>query len=153
MKNNQQQKTIPTNYVDIPLEPKNYIDRLLIKWKIKNQVVRYPLRTILQSNRVRIAEKAVKLPKDFFKDNEGLFAAALDNSLIINDDLIYIVAVAIQNNRNEPSKKLLNRLKWLDDTTFYTVFDEALSMLDLQSFLKCIALIIGTEPLIKPNKS
>lgn len=144
-----QPQPAPADYVEIPLEPTNIIDRALMKWNLKPRVARYPLRSILYGNRIRIAEKAITLPKDFFKDSEDLLTASFSNTALIKEDLLYIAAVALQNNRREPSKKLISRLKWLDDSTFYRVFDEAVSMLDIQSFLKCIALVQGTEILLR----
>lgn len=129
--------------IDIPIEPRNWIEKLLIKYKIKKGFVSYPIRKILYGNRERIASRAVNFPDDIITSGnvlEALFKASLE----INDDLLYIAAVAVQNDRYEPSKALLDQLKWVDDSVFADILDKSLSMFDLQSFMKSIVLIKGT---------
>ncbi len=134
--------------IDIPIEPKNWFEKLLIKYKIKKGFVSYPVRKILYGNRKRIAARAVNLPDDIF-NIENIREALFKASVEMNDDLLYIVAVAVQNDRHEPSETLLDLLRWVDDSVFADIMDKSLSMIDLQSFMKSIVLIKGTIPTMK----
>lgn len=134
--------------IKVPIEPKNRIEKLMIKMGWKKGYIEYPVRKILYGNRIRIAAKAVRLPVDVFK-GKNLIEALMESSLAYNEDLIYIAAVAIQNDRHEPSKTLLDQLRWVDDSVFAEILDKSLNMFDVQSFMKSIALIKGTETILK----
>lgn len=133
--------------IKIPIEPKNWIERLLIKKGYKKAFAVYPVRKILNGNRFRIASRAVKFPEDILKGKD-LHKMIFESTIAINDDLIYIAAVAVQNDRNEPSKTLLDQLKWVDDSVFADILDKSLSMIDLPAFIRSIVLIQGTENLL-----
>lgn len=138
--------------IEIPIEPKNKLDKVLMNWGLKSKVVKYPIRKILVGNRFRIASKAVKMPLDIFKSKD-VIQTVMDASFEINDDLIYVCAVAIQNNRHEPSKTLLNQLRWVNDSVFADILDQSLSMIDVQSFIKSIVLVKGTDILTERKTS
>lgn len=133
--------------VILPVEPKTRLGRILTNLGLrKRKELVYHLRKIKVGNRKRIAARAVKLPSDIFSSSNiirSFFHAGND----FTDDLIYITAVALQNDRHEPSEELLDALRWLDDDDFFTILDKSLSTLNIQAFMSSIALIVGVEDL------
>lgn len=139
----------PTLEVEVNIEPENRWHKLLMLLRIKPKTIKYTLRPTLVGNRVRIASRALLFPKEAFKSGNvlnELWELSIDN----NEDLIYIAAVALQNDRNEPSEFLLKELKWVDDKVLFGILDKSLSQIDLQSFMKSTILIVGTE-MMKPK--
>lgn len=142
---------LKAEFVDIPLIPKNIIDRLLIRCKIKKKVARYALRPMLVGTRVRIAQRARSIPEiNLGNNNTDAFMKA---SVSTKNDLGYIAAVAIQNNRNKPSKILLDRLRHIDDDLFFQILEKSMSTMQVESFMKSIALIKGTEFILKKESN
>jgi len=66
-----------------------------------------------------------------------------------HQDMIYCAAVALQNDRNEPSKELIDAINWVSEETFQYIFEKALGQLDIENFLKSIVMLTGTASLIK----
>jgi len=128
--------------VEVDVKPKTWLQKILMKkgfLKSKKVFTIYP---ILVGNRYRISTIALRIPPGIFsKDvkHEEIWKAIRDHT----DDLIYVVAVCIQNNEEEPSKALLNFLRWIDDAKFYELLDSSLSMIGVPNFTKSIILIGG----------
>lgn len=143
-------------FVDKPIEilitpePKNKLHKLLIFLRFKKKSLKYQLRHTLVGNRIRIASRAVLFPEDVFEN--GIMQSLWQLSKTHSQDLIYIAAVAIQNNRDEPEPFLLEELKWVDDATLFTIVDKALSQIDIESFMKSTILITGTEMMKEKEK-
>jgi len=137
--------------INFDVEPKNLLDKVLLRLKLrKPKTLNYQLKPLLVGNRLRIAAKAVNFPKSF--DFTHWMQLIYDTSLRYNEDLIYITAVCIQNDRYEPSQVLLRELKWLNDSEFRRILDLALSQLDMQSFIQSIILISGADVLSAKEK-
>ncbi len=137
--------------VKIPVEPKSSLDRLLVKFGLKKKRhLTYRLRKIRVANRVKIAGRALKLPKGIFSGKIVLYDL-YKTSVDFSDDLVYIAAVCLQNDRNEPTQELLDALGNLEDGELADILDKGLSMIDFPSFLKSIVLIAGTEDLTPEN--
>ncbi|WP_256013108.1 hypothetical protein [Desertivirga xinjiangensis] len=138
--------------LEFTIEPKTFLDKLLVKLRLKKkQIMSYELRPILVGNRYKIACKALNIPSSILES--GIMTAIMKGSHDHTDDFIYIAAVAIQNDRNEPSKELLEELRWVDDKTLAVLLDKALSTIDVQAFMKSIILILGAEILSQKKVS
>lgn len=128
--------------VEVEIKPKNWLQKLLMKkgfLKSKKVFTIYPISV---GNRFKISPIALKIPEGLFsqKVEEGeLWKAIKDHT----EDLIYVVAVCIENRRREPSKALLNFLRSIDDEKFYELLDASLSMAGVPNFTKSIILIRG----------
>lgn len=136
--------TDKSEVVEIPIEPKNRLDRLLMRLGLRKASRTFHLRKILVGNRYRIAAKAVKLPESLFKDN-NIVRLLFEGTYALNDDLLYIAAVTLQNDRYEPSHELIDMLRWVDDSVLFDILDKGLNMVDVQSFMNSIVLIKGTQ--------
>lgn len=133
----QQPKTI-----EVEIRPKNRLQKLLMKkgfLKSKRVFTIYPISV---GNRFRISPIALKIPERLFSKQveEGELWKAIKD---YTEDLIYVVAVCIENRRKEPSKALLNFLLSIDDEKFYELLDASLSMAGVPNFTKSIILIRG----------
>jgi hypothetical protein len=128
--------------VEIEIKPKNWLQKLLMKKGFLKSKKVFTIHPILVGNRYRISVRSLKIPDDLFSGNYGeteIMKAMADHT----DDLIYVVAVCIQNNKKEPSKALLQYLRWIDDAKFYDLLDGSLAMLGVTDFIKSIILIKG----------
>jgi len=138
--------------ITIPIaEPK----RSFWKWIIRKPVEKE--RTFMFSpckvgNMFRIAAKAVTLPKEIIQGQQSevllpLFAEHLNT-------IIYIVAAAVQNNKYEPKKELIQFIHDnMDHEDLYTCMLYSLDNVGLDSFLSTIALAKGTIQVLKPKVS
>jgi hypothetical protein len=128
--------------VEIDIKPKNWFQKLLMKKGFLKSKKVFEIGPVLVGNRYRVAIRSLNIPV-------GLFTADYDEVEIMQaianhtEDLIYVVGVCIQNNSKEPSKALLDYLKWIDDSKFYELLDASLSMLGTTSFMKSTILIKG----------
>jgi hypothetical protein len=128
--------------VEVDIRPKNWLQKLLIKKGFLKPNKVFTIYPILVGNRFRISTVALNIPDAIFSPNveEGeIWKAIKDHT----NDLIYVVAVCIQNNKKEPSKALLDYLRWIDDAKFYELLDASLSMIGVPNFTKSIILIRG----------
>lgn len=132
----------PTEIEIIP-EPKNLLHKILMKLRIKPKSIKYKVKPLLSGNRARIISRAVKFPESPFEKGvlNGLYKLSEDH----NEDLLYIAAVAIQNDREEPSAFLIEELRWVEDKVLFRIIDHALGQGDLNHFMKSTILIMGTE--------
>lgn len=101
-------------------------------------------------NMYRAAGAAIGLPEEI---REGGLAETmipeLDKHL---GTIVYIVAAAIQNNRNEPSRELLDFIEEnFDNIDLFTAFANSIDGLELQSFMNSIVLARGTTTVLKPK--
>lgn len=134
--------------VSIAVKPNSKLDIMLMKLGLKKKVISYTIRPLVVGNRKRISVRSLRIPNDFLKD--GLVKALMDTEYI--EDCIYAVAVGIQNNRYEPSNRLLKFVEFqFNDTDLYNVLDAIFGKIDLQSFTKSIILIKGSNVLNVPE--
>ena len=107
---------------------------------------------ILVGNRKRISANACfVLPENLFTDGVLDISKAWEVINKRTDDFVYIVATCIQNNKKEPSKHLIDFLMWIDDQQFFKILDQSLSLAGIESFMKSIILIKGSNVLNVPE--
>jgi hypothetical protein len=134
--------------VTITIRPLNWKERLLMKIGLMERQRVFKIYPILVGNRKRVSANAsFVLPADLFTDGLLDIGKAWPVIQERTDDLIYVVATCIQNNREEPSKHLIDFLTWIDDVQFYNILDKSLSMVGVQSFIKSIILMKGSSVL------
>lgn len=132
----------------IPLLPKNWFHKILQKVGLKKKELIFTLRKLRNGNRERIAPKLYEFP-EFVRDDTYILKRVFELTVLQQESLNYVVAVALQNDRNEPSKELLDAVKWLDDEQFAYILERSIGSIDIENFLKSIILISGTAKLIR----
>lgn len=147
-----QSKSLTINIV-----PANFIHQLLIGMRLMKSTITYKITPILVGNMFRVSTRAVKIPKVLFTQEYDI-ADIHEVADSYKEDLLYILAVCIQNNRDEPSSQLLNSLKWMKQSEFSTLLEYALLELGIRDFMKSIILIRGANVItakdadVKPAK-
>ncbi|MGJ1193753.1 hypothetical protein ACR788_23815 [Sphingobacterium siyangense] len=134
--------------IEIPVLPKTKFDSFLQKIGIKKKLLKYNLRKLRVGNRERIAVRLFDFP-DQIMNNTVLIKRVFELTKERHQDMIYCAAVALQNDRNEPSKELIDAINWVSEETFQYIFEKALGQLDIENFLKSIVMLTGTASLIK----
>lgn len=132
----------------IPLLPKNWFHKILQKVGLKKKELIFTLRKMRNGNRERIAPKLYDFP-EFVRDDTYILKRVFELTVDQQASLNYVVAVALQNDRNEPSKELLDAVKWIDDEQFAYILEKSIGSIDIENFLKSIILISGTAKLIR----
>lgn len=134
--------------ISIPVLPRNRFHAFLQNIGVKKKVLTYRLRKMRVGNRERIAIRLFDFPDKVYDDTYVL-KRAFTLTKNHHKDMVYCVAVALQNDRNEPSKELIDALNWIDEELFSYVLDKSLSSIDLPNFFKSIVELTGTASLIK----
>lgn len=134
--------------IDIPVLPKNQLHAFLQRIGLKKKVLTYKLRKMRVGNRERIAVRLFDFP-DEVNDGTYLLKRVFNLTKDHHKDMVYCVAVALQNDRYEPSKELLDALNWVEEEMFSYILEKSLSSIDLPNFLKSIVNLTGTASLIK----
>ncbi|KKO91736.1 hypothetical protein AAW12_08725 [Sphingobacterium sp. Ag1] len=132
----------------IPLLPKNWFHKILQKVGLKKKELIFTLRKMRTGNRERIAPKLYEFP-EFVRDETYILKRVFELTVDQQASLNYVVAVALQNDRNEPTMELLDAVKWLDDEQFSYILEKSIGSIDIENFLKSIILISGTAKLIR----
>ncbi len=132
----------------IPLLPKNWFHKILQKVGLKKKELKFTLRNMRTGNRERVAPKLYEFP-EFVRDETYILKRVFELTVDQQTSLNYVVAVALQNDRNEPTKELLDAVKWLDDEQFSYILEKSIGSIDIENFLKSIILISGTAKLIR----
>jgi hypothetical protein len=132
----------------IPLLPKNWFHKILQKVGLKKKELIFTLRKMRTGNRERVAPKLYEFP-EFVRDETYILKRVFELTVDQQTSLNYVVAVALQNDRNEPTKELLDAVKWLDDEQFSYILEKSIGSIDIENFLKSIILISGTAKLIR----
>jgi len=132
----------------IPIHPKNRWHAFLQRIGIAKKELCYTLKKIRVGNREKIGLRSENIPNDL-NDGKSLINKILELSAKNTSDFIYCAAVALQNDKNEPSEELLDALKWVDDDFLYQILEKSISQIDVENFLKSIVLIKGTTSLMK----
>ncbi len=138
--------------VTIIVRPGNLIEKVLMKigWMKTERV--FEISPILVGNRLRVSALANKIPNNLFENGRISETKAWQAIQDYTDHFIYIVAVCIQNNKKEPSRHLLEYLRWIDDRQFFQLLDKSLSLAGIELFMKSIILIKGASVLNVPEK-
>lgn len=120
------------------VQPKNFIEKVLMYLKLKQRSVTFTITPIKLRNVYRIASKAVLIPDDF------LDRPIVDIVANYFEHVVYIVAVGLQNDSEEPSKRLIELIK--DNFSNEEVAEVLLTIfnsLNIKDFLTSIVLIKG----------
>lgn len=68
------------------------------------------------------------------------------------DDIIYVIACAIQNNQNEPTAKLISILRNnLDHDDMIEAYNVSIAQMGLDSFIQCFIIIRGAGKVLNPD--
>lgn len=152
--------TIP---VSVPSDPKPLPKRTFWNWLIRKPVpIPVPIETERElvfypckvANMHRIARTALLLPSELISGdlNESVLPLLADQTH--KDDMIYIIAAAIQNNHLEPDAELINFLQMnLNHEDMNLCIAKAFALLGMESFLNSIVLARGTIRVLKPETS
>jgi len=134
----------------ITAKPENRWQKLLIRLKLKPSTTRYEMYRLKVGNAYRISAAVLQIPQDIIQNGD---VHEMHNLLVKHIDvIIYVVAVGLQNNRNEPGKALLNKLRWeFSDSELISAFLYIMQRMDLTSFTTTIALARGLNILDKTS--
>lgn len=138
--------------ITIDVKPKNRLHRWLINKKILPAKRHFEVRPQRVINIYRIAGRAAQIEPGKLLQSEDRVGAFMELVSKHAEDIIYIVACALQNDHREPTKKLLNIVRneiELDD--ILKVMQVAVANYNINSFISSIALIVGIDALKKAS--
>lgn len=147
------EKKIFSIVIDVknPVEP-SFFDRVLKRKAVIEHEREFTIRPLTVGNMKRIAGRAALLPADLLEGTiTGAIMPLIESHM---DDIVYILGVGIQNDRNEPSKDLIAFI--LDNFDAQDIYDTLLPVLEntgMQSFFNSIALAKGTVNILRPSAS
>lgn len=130
----------------VPIRLKNirWYERLLIKLNLMSGVKSFTIRPLLAGNRFRIATTVELIPDDILK--QGIVKALMNPKYL--KDCIYIIGVGIQNDEYEPSKSLVNFIKYhCNDNDLFRLLDTIFATIPVRSFMNSTILIKGESVL------
>lgn len=136
--------------IEIDIKPKNKLQAFLIKANLKPSKRVFEIKPQRVINIYRIAGRAVRINAEgllerMSKDSVGAMMDLLSKH---GEDLIYIVATAIQNDHREPTKEMLDIVRnEFEVADLYTVLNVAVSNYNAAAFLNSIALTVGVDAL------
>jgi len=137
--------------VPIKIRPKNRLHKFLMKKGFMKSIKVYEITPILVGNRLRVSSVAVKLPKDTWEHGKLNLMKAWQATNDHTSGFLYVVAVCIENRKAEPSKALIEELRWMPDEEFMKLLDASLTMAGVPNFMKSIILISGQSVLNVPE--
>ena len=138
------------------LNPRNWFERLLFKFKILKRVREVNISPINYGSRAKYSKYALRL--DLQKIGKGVSATRA--SLLIADqhtnDLVMALAIAIHNKPfSDPPKWMVRELYYLSEKRQSELFEFLKDCINVESFLSSIILINGmslqTEEIIAPE--
>ena len=147
----------------LPIPKITFVDKILRKTlpviapdplpelETERELVFYPCKV---ANMSRIARTALLLPEEMLSEelNAAVLPLIADGSHL--DNMIYIIAAAVQNNHMEPSNDLITFIKMnMDHEDMFLCMHQAFGSLGMQSFLNSIVLAKGTITVLKPEAS
>lgn len=137
------------------LTPRNYIEKLLFKWGLKQQTIRIETAPICLGARARYSKYALRLDvleiaKGFSATRAGLMMADKHT-----DDLVMALAIVINNQDALPPSWMLREIRKLNQNEVNDLIQFANKCLQIDVFLNSIILLNGmslqTEELIAPE--
>lgn len=146
------QLTDKSKFISVSVNPKSKLHQLLMKLKILPTERVFELRPIVVGNMYRMSAKVIQIPDNIME--HGVLNALMTGSYEHIDKLIYIIAVGIQNNSEEPNERLLNLIR--NEFTAKDVkaaFNAIMFQLNLSDFIQSITLIKGINILDKVSPS
>ncbi|WP_282638094.1 hypothetical protein [Sphingobacterium thalpophilum] len=138
------------------LEPRNWFEKMLFKFGLKERIKQLPVSPITLGARARYSKYSIKL--DVGEVGKGVSAtrAALLMSLNHTDDLIMAIATVINNKDENPPAWLVRALRNATQNDIDELIIFMTNSVDIMSFLNSIILINGmslqTEEIIAPEK-
>jgi len=138
--------------VTLIIKPKNVFEKLLMRIGLRKRIKVFEISPILVGNRYRISSIALRITQDIFTDGKIDINKCWKAIRQHTDDYLYVVALCIQNNKKEPSKALIEYLRWLPDAEFYRLLNASLSMASIPGFMNSTLLIKGSNVLSVPEK-
>jgi hypothetical protein len=130
--------------VSIDYKNLTWLERLKIRVKLMPPKMTFTVKPITVGNFERIAPAINRIPEDVFK--LGVIRSFTEHGLKHLDDYLFIIAVGLTNKKKAPSEEFLQLLKdemsWQDISS---AFEQIMSHLGTQDFIKSTILIKGTE--------
>lgn len=133
--------------ITVRIKPKNILHKWLISKGYLPKEKDYLLTRLVVGNAYRVAKAVLGIPEAAViigsEKTTGMLYSLLVNHL---DKVIYVVAVAVTNTKEEPSQKLLDEIRWQftdDELVGACVF--ILKRMNIQNFLNSIILIRGLD--------
>ncbi|GAA4338459.1 hypothetical protein GCM10023149_48440 [Mucilaginibacter gynuensis] len=109
---------------------------------IRVRKLKFAIRPITVGNLYRISGMVKKIPDGLIEGTAVQILADIHEHI---DKLVYIAAVGIQNDENEPTPDLLDLVKKFDLEDIHSVVQIVLSQINLKSFISSIILIKGAD--------
>jgi hypothetical protein len=111
------------------------------------KVLKYSLKPIKVGNMYRIATQVRQIPDELLKELRiDALSVIMDAIFDHIDKLIYIVAVGLQNNADEPDEGLIQLIrKEFDIIDIVKVYNAIMVQMNLKGFITSIILIKGAD--------
>lgn len=139
-------------HFEIIIHPQNRLHRWLQKKKYRPLKEKFTLKPLVVGNVYRISRLLLKIDTDLLKGKNYLDIAhqlVTDHAMM----MVEIVAIAIQNTRAEPSKKLMDLLKEnLSAEEMAVLVKYVMKQMDLESFIVSIISMRGLNVLESGEK-
>ena len=130
--------------VNLNPSKRTLLDKLLRK-PLAPQSRHFVIKPTVVANQYRIASKSLSLPVDLFEDQSKMLAYVPQHL----PTMIYIIAAAITNTRDEPSSELIAYLEDnLDNLDVLQILAASLQSANMQSFLISITLMNGLAKIL-----
>lgn len=134
--------------IEIDIKPKNKFEAFMIKHKISPSKRTYEIKPQRVINIYRIAGKAVKMNTGELFQTTDRIGPMMDVLNRHGEDIIYIVACAIQNDHREPTSKMLDIVRnEFEMEDMYKVLEVTIGNYNITAFMNTIALIVGVNAL------
>lgn len=134
--------------IKIDIKPKNKIHEWLIKLNIMPSKRFYEIKPQRVGNVYRIAGRAVTLNVEGILTRSDTIGTMMDIMSKHGDDIIYIVACAIQNNHREPTATMIDIVKnEFEMQDILKIMQIAVGNYNIPAFLSSTALITGIDAL------
>lgn len=143
--------TDKTKEFKIEIPKRNWFHGLQQKLGFAEKERTYILRRLRVNNSMKMSALAQKIPDELVVGDFIKFA--IDNCHLYGDILIESCAIAIQNDRKEPSKELLDVVRYdFEWSTIQEILDWAWPQV-ATSFFNTIVSVKGTTEILRPKTS
>lgn len=142
-------------YVKVDIMPRNWLHKKAQQINLTPKARSFKLRPLLVANMYKVASRASKLPNQIEVVEGGdLYAATMPVIASHFHDILYIVAICLQNDRNEPTQKTIDFIKFNFTTPeIVDVLMACLGTSKIENFMHTIVLVKGTSQILKPKTS
>lgn len=129
----------------------SWIRRFFIRIRLISNKKELNIRAINVGNMYRISSKLILIPDDIA--SQDVREALFKTNALHSDKIVYIIACAIQNDENEPSKALIKFLTYhLDYNVIPDILDIIFTQIHAKGFMKSIILLKGLNVISVPEK-